>query len=213
MTWRDVRAGLLLVVVTIYGLAALPLAYKADRKAYDRPFARDEFKRWGALLAAVGIETTHEQLADLAFAGTELSVGARKRLIKPWSPLFKITGTGQAWGLFTYPDRFPARLVVEARPKGGEWRRLYASLDPEATFLRDALVYRRVRGVYDGQSEKAGESWDRFVSFVAGRTFEAYPDVDEVKVKFVGIRTYEPGESATVFEERGEKAVRLRWRP
>ncbi len=212
MTWHDVRAGILLLVVGVNGVVALPLARKANRADLDRPGARDEIARWSGLLSTVGIDASHEQLANLSYQWANLGVTVRGALTSPFKPLYHVTGTGQNWALFTYPDRWPARLVIEAK-RGEEWVRLYASLDPDHTFREEAMVYRRTRGVYDGQSEKPGKTWDRFCSWAAAEVFAAYPEVNEVRVKFIRIRTYEPGEAATTLEEEGDRFARLRTRP
>ncbi len=211
--WDDVRAVLLLGVVVVHGFAAAPLARSASRKRFDLPLARDELARLATLAGRVGIDTSAEQLADSAYDVVRAQSGLRNAVLAPFADALELTGTGQAWGLFTYPDRFPARLVVEGRPAEGAWRRLYASLDPNATFNRDKFVYRRIRGVYDGNSDKAGRAWDPFVSWVGMEVFAAYPEIDEVRVKFRGIHTYEPGESAEALVESGERAVRVRRRP
>ncbi|MSQ03157.1 MAG: hypothetical protein EXR71_14920 [Myxococcales bacterium] len=211
--WDDVRAALLLVVVVVHGFAAAPLARSASRRRYDLPLARDELTRVATLAGRVGIDTSADQLADTAYAVVKTQSGLRSAVLAPFADVLELTGTGQAWGLFTHPDRFPARLVVEGRPAAGEWRRLYASLDPDATFNLDKFVYRRIRGVYDGNSDKAGRAWDPFVSWVAMEVFAAYPAIDEVRVKFRGIHTFEPGEAAETHVESGERAVRVRRRP
>ncbi len=211
--WDDVRAALLLAVVVVHGFAAAPLARSANRKRYDLPLARDELGRIATLAGRFGIDSSADQLADAAYKVVKAQSGLRNAVLAPFANVLELTGTGQAWGLFTYPDRFPARLVVEGRPAEGEWRRLYASLDPNATFNRDKFVYRRIRGVYDGNSDKAGRAWNPFVSWVAMEVFAAYPDVDEVRVKFRGIHTYEPGEAAETLVESGERAMRVRRRP
>ena len=212
MTRDDLRAALLLAVVGANTLEALPLARSAKRENLDKEGARDEIARWQRVLARVGLDYTHAELADGAFAFASGGVALRGWLAGPFEPIFDLTGTGQNWGLFTHPDRWPARLVIEA-DAGGEWQRLYASLDPAHDFRGVAMVYRRMRAVYDGQSEKAGRAWDAFASWAAGEVFAAYPEVSRVRVKFIRLRTFEPGEAATVLEEEGDRFPVVRYRP
>ncbi len=212
MTRDDVRAAILLVVVGVHGFAAAPLAHRAIRANLDLPVARDEFERLQALGDHLGLHYELDELADAAYAASLAERDFRTAGLAPFAELFRLTGTGQAWGLFTYPDRFPARVIVEGRGKGGEWRRLYASLDPDATFDRDTFVYRRIRGVYDNNSETPGATWDAFCTFAAREAFGAYPDVDEVRVSFQRIHTREPGESEAPIEEGERHGVRTRWR-
>lgn len=212
MTPADLRAAVLLAVVFVNTVEALPLPRSVRRENYEKAGAQDEIARWRAGLTRVGLDYTEAELTDAAFALAEAGVSARKWLTGPARPIFELTQTGQNWGLFTHPDRWPARLVIEAQ-EGNEWRRLYASLDPEHEFRADALVYRRVRAVYDGQSEKGGRTWDRFASWAAAEVFAAYPEVDTVRVKFIRVHTFEPGESATVLEEVGDRFPEIRRRP
>lgn len=213
MTRDDLRAAVLLLVVAVNGFAAAPLARGANRSTLRTPLATDEFTRLQAAVASLGWHPEVEELADIAFAIAHFEAEARRIGLAPFHPWFRLTGTGQAWGMFTYPDRFPARLVVEGRPIGGRWTRHYASLDPEATFAREKFVYRRIRGVYDASSQRPSTTWDPFVSWVAAEVFRTNEDIDEVRVKFQVIRTYEPGEEATELREEGDRSARERRRP
>jgi hypothetical protein len=213
MTRDDLRAALLLVVLVPHGIAALPLAHSASRKNFQSPLARDEFARLADMTAAVGWHASAEELAELTLSVAGAQVAVRNGLLAPFRPLFRITGTGQAWGLFTYPDRFPAQLVVESRTTTGEYRVRYAALDPEFTLAAEKFAYRRVRGVYDGNSDRAGETWDPFVSWAAGEVFAADPTAYEVRVMFRRLRTFEPGESDTNRRVDGTRAARVRRRP
>lgn len=213
MSREDVRAALLLVVIAVHGFAAAPLARSANRETLNLRFATDELTRLQAALAPLGLRPGVDTLGDLAFEVASFQARLRSAGLAPVQGFFRLTGTGQAWGLFTYPDRFPARLVVEGRPADGEWARLYASLDPDATFNGDKLEYRRIRGVYDSNSERARATWDPFVSWVAAEVFRADPTADEVRVSFQQIHTYEPWESGRVLVEEGEHSARVRRRP
>ncbi|GDX82178.1 hypothetical protein LBMAG42_39890 [Deltaproteobacteria bacterium] len=213
MSWEDVRAALLLVVIAVYGFAAAPLAHSANREKLSLPFATDELTRLQSALAPMGLHPEVEELADVAYRVSSFQADLRRTGLAPFQDFFRITGTGQAWGLFTYPDRFPARLVVEGRQASGGWIRLYASLDPDATFNEEKLVYRRIRGVYDANSERARATWDPFVSWVASEVFRAEPGVDAVRVSFQQIHTYEPWEHAEVLVEEGGYSARERHRP
>lgn len=212
MMWEDARAAILLVVVGVYGFAAAPLAHHASRRGLDLPLAHDEFVRLQALAAGLGWDLSISDVAESAFAVSSFEADLRRAGLAPFRGFFRVTGTGQAWGLFTYPDRFPARLLVFGRPKDGEWHRLYTSLDPEADFAREKFVYRRIRGVYDQNSEKPGATWEPFVSWAAREVFAAYPEIDEVQVMFQRIHTHEPDEADNVVEVGKVHARRTRWR-
>ena len=213
MTWDDARAALLLVVLAPNLFASLPLARSASRKNFDTPVARDEFTRLRELAATFGWTLSHEEMADFVFAAAHAEVAFRNALLAPARPFFRITGTGQAWGLFSYPDRFPAQLIVESRPRGGAYQLRFAALDQDADLGAEKLVYRRVRGVYDSNSDKLGATWDPFVSWAAGEVFAADPEAYEVRVQFRRLRTFEPNEADSDQRVEGTRGARVRRRP
>lgn len=210
MTRDDVRAAAILVMVGVQAVGALPVPPAV--RAHD-PAIRDEATRVGALFAAVGVDTSGEALSRRARAVVARYAAARATLLGPLRPFFRLTGTGQAWGLFAYPDRYPVRLVVEGRAGEGEWTRLYAAHDPEATFGADVFTYRRIRGVYDGNAERGTRVWERFCTWAALEVFAARPEVTEVRVSFRRVHTFEPGEGPDTLVEEGEGGVRVRRRP
>lgn len=191
--WTHVRAALLLVVIVVQLLAAAPLPRSVKRSSFEEPVAREELGQISQVLSRIGITASHDQLADLFTATGTPMAALRGTVMAPFKEPLRWTGTGQSWGLFTYPDTFPHRLVVDARPADGAWRTLYAGLDPDRTWKVDLLTYRRVRGVYDGNTTKAGASWDNLSRWIADRAFEDHADVDEVRVYFQRFHTVLPG--------------------
>lgn len=192
---RRVRAVGIAILLVTQGMVALPLPRSVKRSDFDQPVAREEMGRWVEVLGSVGVHTTHDALADAFTEYGSAFGGVRKDVLLPLKPFLRLTGTGQSWGLFTYPDTFPHKLVIEART-GARWDTLYGGLDPDHTFLRNILVYRRVRGVYDGNSGKPGPSWENFTQWVARQAFAAFPDVEEVRVRFLRFHTVPPGGAA-----------------
>lgn len=213
MTWDDARAAILLVVIGVHGFAAAPLAHHARSRDLRQPLVRDEFSRLQAALATVGVHVEVEDLAEGAYALSVFESDLRRAGLAPFRSVLRLTGTGQAWGLFTYPDRFPHRLWVRGRAEGGAWTPLYVSLDPDADFNEEKFVYRRIRGIYDNNSDRQGPTWDAFCTWAAREVFAAYPEIDEVEVSFQRIYTHEPGEAATVVEEGKRHGLRVRRRP
>lgn len=192
-TWPQVRAGLLLAVILVQLFAAAPLPKTVKRSNFDEPVAREELGNIRDLLADIGVQVTHAQLADGFTAVARPLASFRGALMAPFTGVLRLTGTGQSWGLFTYPDTFPHRLVVDARPTDGAWRTLYAGLDPDETWNVELLTYRRVRGVYDGNTAKPGASWDNLSRWIADRVFDEFADVGEVRVYFQRFHTVIPG--------------------
>lgn len=189
------RAALITVLLLTQGMVALPLPRSVKREDFDQPVAREELQKWVDVAGGVGVQITREELAD-RFTAYGSSLGAmRKSMIAPMKPWLRLTGTGQSWGLFTYPDTFPHKLVIEART-GGSWETLYGGLDPDHRFLRNILIYRRVRGVYDGNTGKPGPSWENFTRWAANRAFAEFRTIEEVRVRFLRFHTVPPGGAA-----------------
>lgn len=195
--WPSVRAGLLAGVLAVYGLAALPLPHAVKRASFDEPVAREELTAQAAWLGRVGVATTADGLADALYTFSAGWVTVYDHTLKPLAPLFRLTGTGQSWGLFTYPDTFPHQLVVEVRAgKSAPWQVWFQGLDPEHDWMRDVIAYRRVRGVYDGQTTKPGASWNNLTRWLARRAFEQDATLTTVRVSFRRFHTVRPGEPA-----------------
>jgi hypothetical protein len=193
---EHLRGALLLAVVLVHGVAASPLPRQVLRSQYETPLAREEVTRWRKTLLGAGVSLTETQLVDASFAVGSSLAGVRRALLGPFGELFRLTGTGQGWGLFTYPDTFPHQLHVWTR-EGAEapWEVRYAGLDPEHAWDRDVLAFRRVRGIYDGQTTRPGTSWQRFAAWEARRALEAFPSATHARVGFLRRHTYAPGEA------------------
>lgn len=191
--WPELRAGFIAFVVLVNFLAALPLPSSVKRSGFEEPVAKEEIGRISTQLAAVGIEASHEDLVEFFMATGEPMVKLRGWLMAPTKELYRVTGAGQAWGLFTYPDTFPHRLVVEAQRGVGRWEVLFAGLDPDHRWREDLFTYRRVRGIYDGNTNKPGASYKNFCAWVAREVFAEFPDYQSVRVKFQRFHTTVPG--------------------
>ncbi len=192
--WPATRAGLLALVLFVEGITALPIPHGVQKRALsEEPVATEEIEAQRVLLAEVGIHVTHAQLVDWAFASGTLWSSGYDAVMKPFNTLFRVLGIGQSWGLFTYPDTFPHQLVVEVRRSHtGPWERLYAGLDPDHAWKHDILTYRRIRGVYDGQTDKPGPSWNNLTRWLAARACGEDPDVAFVRVSFRRFHTVRP---------------------
>ena len=148
------RAALLAVVVFVHGVAASPLPPSpTTAKALANPIAVEELNGWVKLLGGLGVETTRAQLTELAIESSVVTSELRGAVMKPFRPLLRLTGTGQGWGLFTYPNTHPHRLVIEVE-RDGKFEVVYRALDPEHAYLEPQLTFRRVRGVYDDNASK-----------------------------------------------------------
>lgn len=183
---RDhVRAVVIALVLVVNGVAASPLPKSVKRSQFDTPIAIEELDRWVGISQTVGVPLTRAELTEHAYTIGKFFADLRGSLLGPFKGWFRVTGTGQGWGLFTYPDSYPHQLVVEVRPADGEWRPVYTALDPDAAWRRSSLVYRRVRGVYDGNTRKPGASYDNFAAWLGKHALADFPDAAEARVGFV----------------------------
>lgn len=191
----SLRAALLAVVVFVHGVAASPLPPSpSSAKALANPIAVEELNGWVRLLGGLGVETNREQLTELAVESSIVTSELRSAVMKPFRPLLRITGTGQGWGLFTYPNTHPHRLVIEVE-RDGKFEVVYRALDPEHAYLEPQLTFRRVRGVYDDNASKVRPSYESFARWVARHAFEDWPDATRVRVKMIRTHVVTPGQT------------------
>lgn len=210
--WPSIRAGILALVVGVHGIAALPLPRVLKAEDAKTELAREEIGRWVRILRSAGWDIDDEQLVAHVNTIGRAAMGTRRFVLAPFQPLLRLTGTGQSWALFAYPDRYPNRLEVDGKTLEGGWELLYRANDPGHTMLAPQLEFRRVRGVYDTASSRdaPGRVYDRFVDMVARQVFARRPDLDTVRVKMVQFRVSLPGESGTYPEKT--RLTRLRSR-
>lgn len=205
---RDhVRAVVIALVLVVNGVAASPMPKSVKLSHFETAIAIEELDRWVGLLRSAGLTLTRPELAAHAYAIGTFFADVRGTLLGPFKGWFRVTGTGQGWGLFTYPDSYPHQLVIDVRPAAGEWRSVYAALDPDAAWRRSQLAYRRVRGVYDGNTRKPGASYDHFVAWAGKHALAEFPDAAEARVGFV--RTHSTMPDAKPDPERLAKFQRV----
>ena len=186
------RALLLAVVLFFWTVEALPLPM-LNRRHMKREMAQEEVARWVDILGMLGIQTTSEAAVDRTIEISKRSLAARRALIGPFRKVERVFGMGQAWGLFTYADPYPGRLVIEGTAGGNAWAPLYRDPTTDGSRLARTVRNRRVRGIWDdaGDRPKPGKLYGRFVTWIANRTFEDHPELKEIRVRLdrVTVRT------------------------
>ena len=93
------RALAITVLLVISGVQNIPNTAVAEGDL-NNPVAKTELKRWQELLASVGVERTVPQLKEDALGWGNGINEAKKSFMKPFRPVYRVTGTGQAWGLW-----------------------------------------------------------------------------------------------------------------
>jgi hypothetical protein len=173
------------------------------------PDSLEELRRWTEALNRIGIGVSEEGLMNFSYKAGKIATSSRNALLKPFRPLFKITGTGQGWGLFTHPDRFPDHLEIYGKGDSG-WQMIYQAFDDELDFLAPQLAYRRVRGLWDGSANKAKPSYNNFVDWVAREAFAEDPALQSIRVQFRRSRTVTPGQAPVKLNKVRQRRVRHR---
>jgi len=182
-------------VLVVHGTLAIPLPTKVSDNAFKGKYAQEELQRWSDILADVGVDIEPQDLGDRVIDFGQRFAGTKKAFLTPFRPVLRTTGTGQAWGLFTYPNVRPNRMHVSVREdQSSEWRPIYVALSEEYDWHEQHFRYRKVRGVYDDNAFKVRASYDNFCHWVAGDVFEEMPEVLQVRVHMVQTNTTLPGE-------------------
>ena len=207
--WPPLRATLIGVVVLAQLIDALPLP-ELREDHFDNPVAHDELEGWAEALQGAGLDVSPDALREFGLGLGRGSVAFRKLLLRPWFPLRQLTGTGQSWGLFAYPDPYAGRLVVEGRT-GEAWAELYRAPDGGEGSLAARLDYRRTRGVYDDACDrpKPRKIYSRFARWVAEEAFALDPALDEVEVRLDLVHILPPAQRAREKPEKRRHALRV----
>lgn len=188
----QIRAVFIAVFLVIHGIYIFPAPRELKRDELGDPPVVEELDRWYALIDGLGLPISRDRFEDEVVTWSARLSGAHRLLKVPFKPMMDLTGTGQGWALFAAPDTHPQRLVIEGRRHGGDWEMLYRRIDPEHALLDPVFRYRRVRGVYDGTSRRAGRTYKYFTRFAARRVFEVRPDLSQVRVVMVRYHTTLP---------------------
>jgi len=191
--WPSIRAVGIGVILLVVIIAASPSPGKVSKGALNDPIALEELERWVDLFAFFGWTMTPEEVAGLTVDLADNWKAGKQTLTAPFKPLFRITGTQQGWGLFTYPDTHPYRLEIAARPRTGRYEILYLSQDSERQYMAKELHFRRVRGMYN-PGRRAPRSYRGFSRWMAKRIFEDFPDYERVRIRFHRTHTTLPGD-------------------
>jgi len=186
-----------------------------DRRDLSYQLAQDELDSGVALLARLGISTTRQALSQDVLRLGQLASRTKHASRAPFGPLLRLTGTGQAWGLFAYPDPYAGRLVIAARRLQADgsltpWQELYRAHGQGEAWLCTVLEYRRVRGVYDdnGDRPKPGIFYDRFADWIAAEIMVREPDVAEVQVRLDRVTIRSPDDARPAGAETPGKVRR-----
>jgi hypothetical protein len=177
------RAFAITLVLVLQLLDAVPLPELREHHLAN-PVAQQELRRWSAVLTDAGVAVTPKELAEVGLQLGSVATTFREAVLKPWYPFRRLTGTGQSWGLFAYPEPATGRLVVEGTGPSGTTE-FYRAPGGNNDSLEHILEYRRVRGVYDDASDrpKPRKVYRRFGEWMAVRLMTENPELTVVQTR------------------------------
>lgn len=187
------RAMFVAVHVVLITLMALPNPRHVTEAELRDPALQEVFADWRAVLAAVGVTLSKEETDALAMSFANQYMDARAVVLEPLRPYFKYTGASQAWQMFGYLNRTPARLSVEVLSNDGTWSTLFLARDPDHDWRRALFDSERMRGMVNHYSwrEKRG-SFELLADWVACEAFADVPDAKLVRVSMKQVQLPEP---------------------
>lgn len=188
---KTLRTVAIAAALVFHGIAAVPWGHGLDQAMLDSPRGQEELGRWVARLGGLGVATSIPDLGARVLQAGQGVQALRRLGGQPTRHLFRITGTGQGWAYFAYPNSYPHRLVIEARV-GDTWTLRYRGLDAEHAWRAPQLTYRRLRGLTNPSNNERPPTWDSFTRWIAAELLAEDPAVDAVRVSQVRTHTVHP---------------------
>ncbi len=190
--WPQVRAAVVAFHLVAITLSALPSPEGGmNRATWADPTVQAEFAAWAGRF---GMEPKvfEERLWELAS-----SYGSGYRvLLTPVRPYENLVGSEQSWKMFVAPHRFPTRLEIAARPKGGAWEVLFYESSPTATWRREVLRLERLRSaIFRWGWPNYATAWSKGCTAIAKLALDDFPKMDEVRCRFWKAKSPSPAEA------------------
>lgn len=189
------RAALIGYFVFFNALAALPTPGEASSERLQRPFEREELRRWTGFFRAIGIDTDPDRLARGYLAFAVAVERARSIVLTPIEGWFELTQTGQNWHLFGTPGRLVSALRITVHSAAGD-EVLFESGDAARRWNADFLEYRRIRAAYKPSRRGPPATYAAFAERLSQEIFQALPHAERVTLALVQRRVRLPGEAA-----------------
>lgn len=215
MGWRDhLRGAAIAVALVAHGIYALPLPQAINEKEVKEAWRQRDLELWRDALQSVGIEVEKRTLEQWLIDSTGLAHDLHQALKRPFRPVFRITGTNQAWALFASATTRPERLVIEIRRGGSTtWEPIHRRLDPCCSWRNELIRYRRIRGIYDGQSGRLRPAYRNLTPWLSGLALADFPDADAVQIYVEQTRSTYPWQEDDPTMEIRNRRVHLREAP
>lgn len=184
---RHLITAFVLAHAAIITAQALPLPHKVlSDAAVARPETARDLKLWAAPLVRLGLVARGDEVATFQRWNNAIA-RTRSRVLKPLQVYAHYTGTYQSWRMFPTVRTRGARLQIHLqRTPGGAWEPLYVEHTSHRWQAR-LLNQERVRALRSSFSKRNGlhrDRYRRFVSWLADRAAEDYPDAHQLRVRY-----------------------------
>lgn len=201
LTWQQrLRALVITGVLVVHGIYALPRPHRVRTAELAQAEVREEISHWAELLG-----TDAETFGPLVVRVSGRASDVYQLIRRPFRAPLRFFGVGQAWAMFATPDTYPHRLEIDVRIDG-TWEPLYRRWEP-SPWLEGPLRNRRVRGIYDGATNKDTGAYWNFTRWVAKQAFLDVPAADRVRVRMFRTHTTPPGTPADPRDEPRQTRV------
>ncbi len=190
--WARARAALISYLIVFNVIAALPIPRNASPERLERPFEREELRRWTELLRMAGIDISAPELAQAYVAFAEACMRARAIAVQPIEGWMSLTQTDQVWRLFATPDEEAYALSITLHTASGS-ELLYESGNPERRWSAALLEYRRVRAGYNPTRTAPPHTFAGLAERASERIFASRPDAERVTFALMSRRIPVPG--------------------
>jgi len=107
----------------------------------------------------------------------------QRTVLTPFRWITSSVRFSQRWALFQVASRDAHRLVIDGRPLGGPWQRLFIAGDPEHAAYAEILEQERVRGAWD-PTDRPMFQYNAFARWLTGRVLDDHPDLHTVRMRF-----------------------------
>jgi hypothetical protein len=191
VTWRHVRAGLILAHVLAVVLSSLPSPSGGlNRKNWQDPTVQAELRAWAdrfGMEPAAFEDRIYE--VGVRWQGALDAVQAPVSVYEDW------TKQGQSWKMFVAPHRFPARMQLQVM-ETGEWRTVFQERSTEFTWKAGIFGLERMRASIFRWSWPAYQRyWKKACESLAPRLLADFPEATAVRCRFVKARSPSPEEA------------------
>ena len=212
--WPEIRAALVALHIVAIFLPSCPTATGAatDRRTYRRPQVVRQLEAWSRFFAAIGVEASTRDLAELARTWSERIVAVRRVLLAPFHPYYEYFGTQQGWHMFSAAQEECSRIEVHIEEEAGRAERpLYVGRSDEHRWRAHQLdheLFRSALHKINHRTDRHRTTYDQLATWLARMAARDFPEARRARVRVWRTKTPRPEDGD---EPRRGRYVRVRW--